>query len=357
MSDTDATLILEPQAQISNGFIYQDEHPQLQIPFTVQVGERRMEGKSISVTHANVSGLLPPAEHGARETAVLRFDFEGFSVNLYAEVDVEKVGASDTADISLRFCDPVGSHLAPLRYIMNSHLAGDLVTVGRILGYTGPTQVKENKPAARPGLTKRVGNGVRHLAVLGLSAGLIFLAANIVQDRFVFSYEARPVMLGISGDTLRATAAGQISYANDQARFGEVAYSINANSGNLLSVQMPCECEMQALPGFYEGATILAGTPLIKLIRSDASVEATTQISFEGAARLLAGDQAELVLNDGQVVPVIVDLTEHADVAQNVNFLTAQITPVDPARAELVVDQTARLRFRREVFPQLTGGT
>lgn len=355
MSETDQMLVLESESKISSDFVYQDEHPQLQMPFSAQIGDRRLEGTSISVTHAKVSGLLPPSGHGARESAVLRFDFEGFSVNLFADVDVEKVGASDNAEICLRFTDPVGSHLAPLRYIMNSHLAGDLVTVGRFLGYTGPTQIKEKTPPANPGLSRRVGNGLRKGGLVVLSLGLIAMAANVVHQRVMFNYEARPVTLAASGETLRATAAGQISYANENARFGEVTYSISANSGDLLSIRMPCDCEVIPLAEFYEGATILAGTPLVKLVSTDATVEATTQISFEGAARLLAGDQPELVLSDGQIVPVTIDLTGQNDGAQaNASLLIAQITLVDQAQSDAVIDQTARLRFRRAFFPELT---
>ncbi len=357
MSDTDQMLVLEPENKISSSFVYEDEHPQLQMPFSAQIGDRRLEGKSISVTHAKVSGLMPPSGHGTRESAVLRFDFEGFSVNLYADVEVEKVGASDNADICLRFTDPVGSHLAPLRYIMNSHLAGDLVTVGRFLGYTGPTEIKEKAPAAKLSGSQRLGNVLRKGGLVVLSLGLIAMAANVIHQRVMFSYEARPVTLATSGETLRATAAGQISYANETARFGEVAYSISANSGDLLSVRMPCDCEVIPLAEFYEGATILAGTPLVKLVASDATIEATTLISYEGAARLLAGDQPELVLSDGRVVPVSIDLSGQNDGVQtNASLLTAQVTLLDPDQADVALDQTARLRFRRALFSELTAG-
>lgn len=357
MSDTDQKLVMEPESKISSGFIYEDEHPQLQMPFTAQIGDRRFEGTSISVTHAKVSGLVPPSDNGTRGSAVLRFDFEGFSVNLYADVEIEKRGASDNADICLRFTDPVGSHLAPLRYIMNSHLAGDLVTVGRFLGYTGPTEVKQKAPPAKPGIAQRLGNTLRKAGLVALSLVLMAMAGNVIHQRVMFSYEARPVTFVTSGETLRATAAGQISYADENARFGEVAYSISANSGDLLSVRMPCECEIIPLAEFYEGATILAGTPLVKLVATEATVEGTAQISFEGAARLLAGDQPELVLSNGQTVPVSIDLSGQSEATQTTTpFLTAQVTLLDPTQADAVVDQTGRLRFRRTLLPWLTAG-
>jgi len=351
MSETQPTQPTSPDTSVSGGFIYENEHPQLPIPFTARVGDRRLEGNSISITQALVSGLMPPNGNMQKCPVALQFDFEGFSVNLFLEANVLKIGAPDSPEYSLQFCDPSGSHLAPLRYIMNSHLAGDLVTVGRFLGYTGPTQVKPKKPVEKPRLTQRIGRTVRQAGIIVLSLGLVAMAANIVRERVIFSYEPRPVVISQSGETLRATSAGQITYINEAAGVGDVVYSIGANSGDLLSVRMPCDCTMLPSPDFYEGATILAGAPLVKLIGPDAEIEANTQISFEGAARLLAGDSAELELSDGRVVPVTVKLAETTDGSRANDNIAAQIIISPEAAEQIEIGETARLRFRRQLLP------
>ena len=340
---------------VPSGFVYENEHPQLQLPFTAHVGDRRMEGQSLSVMKAHVSGLLPPGFEQKRRPVILNFDFQGFSVTLYVEADIEKVGHADSADFELRFCDPTASHLAPLRYILNSHLAGDLVTVGRFMGFAGPTQVKPKAAQAKRGFFGRVRDVLRGMALTGLSLGLIAVAVIVVQQRLVFSYEPRPVLISQSGDTLRATAAGQVSYVNSDAAAGEVVYSIAANTGSLLSVRMPCDCDAQPLSDLYEGATVLAGTPLIQLIAEDAGPTAETEISYQGTTRLLAGDIAELEFPDGRILPVGLTLIEGAEAVGNKDFIEAEVVIPAAEAAELLPGETARLRFRRQLLPAWLG--
>lgn len=348
---TESQARLQTDQQMPGAFIYENEHPQLQVPFSAHVGDRRMEGTSLSVTNARVSGLLGPGSHWRRRHVILTFDFEGFSVNLFVVADIWKVGEDDTAEFELVFCDPTGSHLAPLRYILNSHLAGDLVTVGRFMEYAGPTEVKEKGPAPERTIAMRLRDTFRGAALIGLSVGLVALAATVIVDRFAFQYEPRPVVIAQEGDTLRATAAGQITYANGDANAGDVVYSIGSNSGTLLSVQMPCDCEISPLPDFYEGATVLAGTPLVKLIAADAEPQAKVDITYEGVARLLAGHAPELEFRDGRIVPVDLSLVDTAEAQPGKDFVTADLKISDSNTMPVALGETARLRFRRDILP------
>ncbi|MEJ6402673.1 hypothetical protein [Yoonia sp. 2307UL14-13] len=348
---TESQARLQTEQQVPGAFIYENEHPQLQVPFSAHIGDRRMEGTSLSVTNARVSGLLGPGAHWRKRHIILTFDFEGFSVNLFVVADIWKVGEDDTAEFELVFCDPTGSHLAPLRYILNSHLAGDLVTVGRFMEYAGPTDVKEKSAAPKRSFATRVRDTLRGTVLIGLSVGLVVLAANVVVDRFAFRYEPRPVVIAQDGDTLRATAAGQITYVNGDANAGDVIYSIGSNSGTLLSVQMPCECEISPLSDFYEGATVLAGTPLVQLIATDAAPHAKVDITYEGVARLLAGDAPELEFPDGRIIPVNLSLTDTSEAQPGRDFVTADLRISDSNATPLDLGETARLRFRRDVVP------
>ncbi|WP_425052171.1 hypothetical protein [Psychromarinibacter sp. S121] len=358
MSDTDMTLSDTPASRtaVPDGFVHDAEHPQIPVPFTAVIGDRRMEGRSLSVTGAVVTGLLPPNAEGGVRPVTLRFDFEGFSTNLYPEVRVLRLGNEADATYELRFTDPTAGHLAPLRYILNSAIAGDLVSIGQMLGYTGPTKVKAQPPKVQRGFAGRAGNGFKRFAILGLSVGLLLVAGQVIHNRVMFSYEGQPVMVSVPGETLRSTAAGQITYVNPDAGAGDVIYSISANSGDFLSVEMPCDCELEPLPDFYEGATILPGTALVKLVEADAGLEARTQISFEGVARMFAGDSAELVLASGDVVPVTVALMQ-GEAAEPGDTVPADLTLPDNVAGTLQPGTTARLRFRRHLLPDWLGGT
>ena len=65
----------------------------------------------------------------------LRFSFENFSVALYPEVRLLE-GEGDTW--AFQFDDPAGEHLPQLRYILNAYLAGDMMTLGKMMAHTGP---------------------------------------------------------------------------------------------------------------------------------------------------------------------------------------------------------------------------
>lgn len=348
MTDTQAlsTTLPEP-VSVSQDFIVKDEHPLLQIPFSAQVGDRRYEGESISITHAVVSGLTAPSAKQEACHVVFRFDFDGFSINLFLIADLEKTGSSESSEHKLRFCDPSGAHLAPLRYIINSSLAGDLVTMDRLIGYSGPTQEKRKQEAPKVGFLRKAGRIVRHTSILGMSLLLILFAGNVLRERVTYGYEARPVMITTGSETLIATAAGQVTYVNDSAEEGQVVYTIGANSGQLLSVKMPCDCEAIASDSLYEGATILAGTPLLQLARNDAELVAQTQISFEGASRYLSGNLAELEFVDGSVIPVTLRLIQSSNSATNQTFVPVEIQFEGAEFEELAAGKTARLRFKR----------
>ncbi|MEP3348071.1 MAG: hypothetical protein ABJN34_03670 [Litoreibacter sp.] len=341
------------EENLTGGFVYESEHPQLQMPFSARITGRRLEGKSLSVTEAHVSGLIPPNSNLEGNTIALQFDFEGFTLSLFLLADIEKIGDSDNPDYCLRFCDPSASHLAPLRYILNSHLAGDLVTMDRFLGYTGPTKAKHKTPPTAPTKMQKFSRGLRKLCIAASSVGLIAIASNVIHDRFVFSYEPRPVVIGQGGEILRATSAGQITYTNNQAGQSDVIYSISANSGDLLSVRMPCDCDIQPLADYYEGATILAGTPLVRLVSDDVGIDAQTFISPEGAARIISGDTAELKLANGNVLPVEVTLIEQSLGAggQTDEMMAAKLTLSDIDETQVQVGDIARLRFRRDIVP------
>ena len=96
----------------------------------------------------------------------------------------------------------------------------------------------------------------RRAAQAGLVAGKLF--------QRVFTHRlATPVVAGFDGRTLAATATGQVEFLDPQAKPGEVAYAIRANTGQVLSVAMPCDCRVEVL-GVEAGSTVFAGDPVLR---------------------------------------------------------------------------------------------
>ncbi|MDC0738708.1 hypothetical protein N6L24_10485 [Cognatishimia sp. SS12] len=332
--------------EIPTDFAFQDEHPQVRLPFSAIIDDRKVEGHSLSLTQAVVRGLLPPALEGQEELVTLRFDFDGFAVNLFAEAFVHKDGAADDPQVRLVFSDPTGEHLAPLRYILNGSIAGDVVSVGQLLGFSGSARVPSARATPTQSPILRLRSLSRLAAIFALSAGLVYGAASIVHQRVAYQYESRPVVVSAGGTLLRATSAGQISYLNPAAQKGEVIYAINANSGAVLATQMPCDCRATLHAGLFDGATVLTGEPLVTLAREDARVRITAEVSDAGIARMIKGDQAEIELLSGDVLPVSLRFETGTGGAATDGFASAEVILPPPFAQRITPGEVARLRFR-----------
>ncbi|MEM6306246.1 MAG: hypothetical protein AAF744_16130, partial [Pseudomonadota bacterium] len=228
---TEVPTMNEHHQAVPAGFGLENEHPMLSMPFTVRFGEHILEGERISVTHIEVSGYLGEPPAGGRNIGVIRFPFQDFSITLNAELIVQP-GTAD-GEATLMFTNPTGPHLAQLRYILNSFIAGDVITLKGMMAYTGPTLPKAPKAAQTTPLRDRL----RSAGVALASLLLAFAAASVVFGRYTTAYEVHPVFIDRDGMAMQATVAGQLTYLNPDAAVGEVAYMVASVTGDVLSFQ------------------------------------------------------------------------------------------------------------------------
>lgn len=337
------------KTEVPSGFLHDGEHPKVSLPFVVRVEDRQLRGTSLSVIDFVATGLMPQQDTSSTVPVTLRFDFEGFSVSLFAEAHANVARATEDPEVHFTFDHPTGSHLAALRYIINSYISGDLVSMSGLLNYNGPISVKTKANGSREpqSFVQKVMGWTRRAGVAAASLGLIYLAGTVVQRHVVYGFDPRPVLVTQEGTTIRATAAGQITFADETAGEGTVLYSITSNSGDFLSVKMPCNCDVVAYSNFAVGATVLAGTPLLKLVEDGARPTAETEISFESSNRVAAGDQSALVFANGDVVPVTVALQPDQNSAAE--GMKATVNFYDPVAAEKYMGKTAQLRFQKKL--------
>ena len=340
---TTDTLLREPflntdtEDQSDAGLAFQSEFPQVKLPFQISIGGLNLEGISISLTKALVSGRLPRDLEYQDELVSLRFDFDGFSVTLFADAILSQDTNDPSAPISVFFTHPTDGHLSPLRYLINSFIAGDTVTLGQLLS-TGaaPSQLRPNPPKNVP---RRIQVSMRVVALAGL--GLLFgmVASDLVYQRLILSYEPRPLVISSSDQMLRATAAGQITFLNPGAAEGDIAFTLVSNRGEFFSLRMPCACESTIAGGLFEGATVLSGDPVLAL-QSESQPVVQADLSQAGLARFFRGDQAEVVTPEGRIQPVRLRL--------DTSTARPLATVVFPENAKpLVTGQIARLRFNK----------
>ena len=327
-------------------FGYENEHPTVSLPFTLSVLNQNLTGKSISLTTINVKAedevfLIAGSKHAVK----IQFEFKNFSVSIYPEVVV--VGEHKD-EVALKFADPTGDHVAQLRFVLNSFIAGDFVTLGSVMAYSGPTAPKEEKKVEEQNWKERY----RSVAVALMSGALAVLAAYALFIRYTTGYEMHPVLVEHAGQAMQATTAGQIAYLNTQAAEGEVLFSINANSGDVLNFRMPCDCEVALNQGVREGLTVLPTDVILTILVNNLDLSIQALMSVEGMARAMQGDRVYLDLADGRSIEVSVIAGKSANSALLGGdlFVPVEIIAPKDALTEADIGRYGQLRLTKRFF-------
>ncbi len=276
------------------------DHPMIDMPFHVEIDGRQYKGRGISLVRAGISGLIDPHTAGAERIAWVVFRFQGFTVALSIEVRMQDVDpAKGTA--TLVFLEPLGDHLPQLRHLMNAYIAGDLVTLGNALSISVPTAGAKARAAQTGGRGQRLRAVAGTTLMLALTAALVTLVAGKVFQRAYTMTLPTPAVTGYEGRTLAATATGQIDFLNPGAALGEVAFAIRANTGQTLSVAMPCDCRVEVM-GVEAGSTVFAGDPILRLSAPDAPLVLTGAVTPEQVLDLAGASAVDLRFADGSHV-------------------------------------------------------
>ena len=327
-------------------FGYENEHPAVTLPFSLTVCGQQFVGSRISMTSIHLMArdeifLIKGTKHAAQ----LQFDFQNFSVSIYPEVVV--VGEKGD-ELILKFADATGDHVAQLRFVLNSFIAGDFVTLGAVMAYSGPTKPKEEKAKAEQNWRERY----RSVAVAVVSAMLAIWAASTLYIRYTTGLEMHPVLIERVGQDMQATTAGQISYLNPDATEGEVLFSVNANSGDILNFKMPCDCDVILAQGVREGITVLPSDVILTILVNSFDLNIQALMSVEGLARAMTGDNVFLDLADGRSIPVDVIAGKGANAASMSGelFVPVQLVAQEGLLTEADLGKYGQLRLTKSHF-------
>lgn len=325
-----APLVLNtaPIASLSEG----NDHAVVDLPFTAIIDGRQFRGHGLSLVSAYVVGLLGVSASGVPRIVRLVFDFDGFSVTLVVLANVREL-AEGKGEIGLDFTHPSGPHLPQLRHILNAYIARDLVSLGHVIGVAGTTPPKPAKDTTSA-------TGRRYLqgtALAVLAVALIGVAGALIYQRSFVQMLPELGIVALQGETLRATASGQIAFLDTSAPMGQVALAITTSNGDVLSLTMPCDCTATSL-GLRVGSTVLAGEPILQLTTPDAVAIVRAVIPPDLAFDLARGDQIELTLPDGATVTA----SALSNTGQNALLMPA--TTLAPS----LVGQPVRVRLIRD---------
>ena len=319
-----------------------NDHPVVDLPFTAIIDGRQFRGRGLSLVAADVSGLRDPAAVKAVRIARLVFQFDGFAVTLDADVEVRE-GAQEAGEAELIFIRPTGPHLPQLRHILNSYIAGDLVGLGRAIGVAGTASPKGPKAVVIP--ESRL-SGRRVLGGMGvgfLSIALLAVAGTLVYQRtFVTLVPSLGTVIS-TGEVLRATTTGQILFLDLTAAKDEVVVAIQASSGDVQSLVMPCDCVVTS-NGLREGSTVLIGEPVLQLVSQTDQRLVSITLPDEVRFDLSNAKGIDLTFPDGTKAEATVEPA--ALTAAGLDAVPTVLRPVEALPAERI-GQPVEVRIQR----------
>lgn len=282
-----------------------NDHPIVDLPFTVTIDGRQFRGRGLSLVAAYVAGLMDPAALNQMRIVRLIFQFNGFHVTLIVDAEVRE-SAFESGEAELVFVRPTGPHLPQLRHILNAYISGDLVGLGHTIGVAGTAAPKgpnaRSAPERRLSL-RRVAGGV---GVGLLSLGLIGVALTLVYRQAFVTLVPTPGTVVSTAETLRATTTGQIVFLDLAAGQGDVAIAIQSASGDVQSLVLPCDCVVTS-EGLREGSTVLIGETVLKLAQEGDMRLVAADIPPAMLFELASAGRIELTLPDGATTTATVD--------------------------------------------------
>lgn len=326
-------------------FGFENEHPSVSPPYTLHAFGQKFKGQSLSLTTIELGTrddvLMVP---GSRHSVRIQFAFENFDVSIYPDIVV--VGENG-GTLTMKFVEPTGDHAAQLRFVLNSYISGDFVTLGSVMSYSGPTKPKEVKAAQQQSWVDRY----RSIGVACLSGLLALWAASGIYVRYTTGYELHPVMIERSGQPMKATTAGQIAYLNPEAERGEVLFSVNSNSGDVLNFRMPCDCKAVMNQSITEGATVLPDDIIMTILVNSVGLDVKALMSVEGLSRAMKGDHVFLDLADGRSLPVqvVASQTVNAASLRGDPFVPVQLMPPADTISDADIGKFAQLRVTKKL--------
>lgn len=276
-----------------------NEHPSVNLPFSVVIDGRSYEGVSLSMAAAKINGLAAPGlTHGTR-LAMFRFNFGAFLFLVPIAVIVDKANA-DTGELNLTFAEPTGPHMPQLRYLLNAWLAGDVINLHDVLQAKSrlPKTPGNSHDPVTPGrfLARFAGLAVSAVA----SVAFVFAASALISNRMYQHDVAGPSVAVWSGTVLRATTSGQLSFLAKNLANGQPLYTVESASGASVTTVLPCDCTLREQYA-VQGSTVLAGEPIVQLNDGDGSVVVEARFSAEDLKALSDTATILMTVADGSV--------------------------------------------------------
>jgi mannuronan synthase len=329
------------------------EHPDTSMPFTAIIDGRQFNGSSLSLVQATISGLAGSELEGAERVVVLKFNFGAYAISVPVAAHVTRLKPKEGM-LKLDFLEPTGEHLPALRYVLNSFVAGEVISLnGLISARESAVTTKPAKAAAKQSTLQHLKQAGRLAATALATVALALLVGKLATDRLFSSDVTQLAMASQGGEALRAIASGQIAVLNPAAAKGEVVYAIRVASGDTLNVVMPCDCKAK-IDNLAEGSTVLTGETIVKLAKPGAPNRVEVVVTASQVKTLLAGSFVELNFAGGTTKEIqFVEGRDHIQQIPASENLRAIFT-LDSAIPETAANAPIAVRIVDARFHRLT---
>ncbi len=299
------------QLNIAHEAEVQRQHVRLQLPASVEIGGNRFEtidwsngGVCIdypSEEEMNASGAK--IEIGNILNGKLGFAFDGFDFSVPMEMEVRYIDRARKR-VGCRFINLDKRRLSLLQFMVSSYISGELVSAGDLIDVAGRNNftVKRKIPAAEEGLSpyqrlqRRMGKTASGgLVVVVTLLLLVYLGASVYERAFVIKASTAVVTADLL--PVIATSGGRLTYLNlppdSKVRAGQPLATILSESGNLVSIDSPCDCYVKEKL-FDNGTRAREGDAILKLASLDARPYIQAYVPFEDSLRVAIGQEIML---------------------------------------------------------------
>ncbi len=291
-------------ALVHEAFV-QRQHTRYKLPLDVTFAGRAHRAVDWSVAGVGIEGVEIDIGVGSVHPLLLEFPFRGFTLAVGLTGEIRHV-SRQTRRAGFRFVDVTDEQVALLQFVVDAHLAGDVIDGGDVLEVVArdnraPARRKAEVAPETPGRRARriAARAVSYGIIAAVFAGIVgFVGANVYDRLFV----VRPAMASVTGDTLVLAPGidGRISglAAGGGIAAGDVAFTVTGADGVETPVESPCDCRILAAE-VSEGAVVRAGQTVMTLVAPDSRPAVTAALAFDDIDRLGPGTVARIRYLDG----------------------------------------------------------
>lgn len=291
-------------AVVHEAFV-QRQHTRYRLPLLVTFAGQTHKAVDWSVGGLGLEGVDLDIGVGTVHPLELLFAFQGFTLTVRLDAEIRHVNRAQRR-VGFRFMDVTVQQLSLIQFVIDAHLAGDVVDGGDLIEVTvrdntaQPRKLAE-KPAETRGqkLRRLTHRAVSYGTIAAVFAGIVgFIGSNLYDRLFIL----HPSMASITGDmvVVSADTAGRVTGLADigEIAAGATAFTLTGPDGTAVAVPSPCDCRVLSRD-VQDGAFVRSGETVLSLVAPDARPGVTAALPYEDLDRLTPSTVARIQYLDG----------------------------------------------------------